>query len=113
LRNCRAITIQSIFPNISPARRGSGGRIVHGLYTASLISAVIGMRLPGPGAVYVSQSLNFRGPVKIGDIVAVSVEVAELTEKGRRVRLHCECKVGETVVLDGEGILSVPARKRA
>jgi 3-hydroxybutyryl-CoA dehydratase len=90
-----------------------GGRIVHGLYTASLISAVIGMRLPGPGAVYVSQSLNFRGPVKIGDIVAVSVEVAELTEKGRRVRLHCECKVGETVVLDGEGILSVPARKRA
>ena len=44
-----------------------GGRIVHGLYTASLISALIGMRLPGPGSVYISQSLNFRGPVKIGD----------------------------------------------
>ncbi len=43
-----------------------GGRIVHGLYTASLISAVIGMRLPGPGAVYISQTLNFLGPVKIG-----------------------------------------------
>ena len=85
-----------------------GARIVHGLYTASLISAVIGMRLPGPGAVYVSQTLNFRGPVKIGDVVNVSVEVVELTEKGRRVRLRCECRVRDTVVLDGEGILSVP-----
>ena len=85
-----------------------GQRIVHGLYTASLISAVIGMRLPGPGAVYISQTLNFRGPVKIGDVIDVAVEVIELTEKGRRVRLHCECKVGEAVVLDGEGLLSVP-----
>jgi 3-hydroxybutyryl-CoA dehydratase len=85
-----------------------GGRIVHGLYTASLISAVIGMRLPGPGAVYVSQTLNFLGPVKIGDVVDVSVEVVELTEKGRRVRLHCECRVGARVVLEGEGVLSVP-----
>ena len=66
------------------------------------------MRLPGPGAVYISQTLNFRGPVKIGDIVDVSVEVAELTEKNRRVRLYCECRVGDMVVLDGEGVLSVP-----
>ena len=69
-----------------------GGRIVHGLYTASLISAVIGMRLPGPGSVYISQTLNFLGPVKIGDVVDVSVEVVELIEKGRRVRLLCECR---------------------
>ena len=85
-----------------------GGRIVHGLYTASLISALIGMRLPGPGAVYISQTLNFRGPVKIGDVIDVAVEVIDLTAKGRRVRLRCECKVGDSVVLDGEGILSVP-----
>ncbi len=85
-----------------------GGRIVHGLYTASLISAVIGMRLPGPGAVYISQTLNFHGPVKIGDVVDVAVEVVELIEKGRRVRLHCQCRVGDKVVLDGEGVLSVP-----
>jgi 3-hydroxybutyryl-CoA dehydratase len=85
-----------------------GGRIVHGLYTASLISAVIGMRLPGPGSVYISQSLNFLGPVKIGDVIDISVEVVELTEKGRRVRLQCECRVGDKVVLEGEGILSVP-----
>lgn len=85
-----------------------GGRIVHGLYTASLISAVIGMRLPGPGAVYISQTLNFRGPVKIGDTIDVVVEIVELTEKGRRVKLACECRVGDMVVLDGEGLLSVP-----
>jgi 3-hydroxybutyryl-CoA dehydratase len=85
-----------------------GGRIVHGLYTASLISGVIGMRLPGPGAVYISQTLRFLGPVKIGDVVDVSVEVAELTEKNRRVRLRCECRVGNEIVLDGEGVLSVP-----
>ncbi len=90
-----------------------GGRIVHGLYTASLISAVIGMRLPGPGAVYISQTLNFLGPVMIGDVVDVSVEVLELTEKGRRVRLQCECRVGDKVVLEGEGVLSVPPAPKA
>ncbi len=89
-----------------------GERIVHGLYTASLISAVIGMRLPGPGSVYISQTLNFRGPVKIGDVVDVSVEVIELTEKGRRVRLLCECKVDGRIVVDGEGVLSVPPTPR-
>ena len=85
-----------------------GERIVHGLYTASLISAVIGMRLPGPGAVYVSQTLNFRGPVKIGDVIEVNVEVIELIDAGRRVRVKCECLVDGKVVLDGEGMLSVP-----
>jgi 3-hydroxybutyryl-CoA dehydratase len=90
-----------------------GGRIVHGLYTASLISALIGMRLPGPGSVYISQSLNFRGPVKIGDVVVMSVEVVELIAKGRRVHLRCECAVEGEVVLDGEAILSVPPRKSA
>ena len=90
-----------------------GGRIVHGLYTASLISAVIGMRLPGPGAVYISQTLNFRGPVKIGDVVEVNVEVIELIEKGRRVRLKCECLVDGKLVLDGEGVLSAPAAIKA
>src|SRR5947207_14806984 len=54
------------------------GRIAHGLYTASLVSAVIGTRLPGPGAIYVSQTLKFLAPVKIGDTVEAIVEVAEL-----------------------------------
>ena len=90
-----------------------GQRIVHGLYTASLISGVIGMRLPGPGAVYISQTLNFLGPVKIGDTVDVSVEVIELTPKGRRVRLKCECRVKDELVLVGEGVLSVPSNAQS
>lgn len=88
-----------------------GGRIAHGLYTASLISAVLGMRLPGPGAVYLSQTLNFRGPVRIGDVVIVSVEVAELVADGRRCKLACECVVDGKVVLDGEALVMVPARR--
>jgi 3-hydroxybutyryl-CoA dehydratase len=90
-----------------------GERIAHGLYTASLISAVLGMYLPGPGAVYLSQTLNFRGPVRIGDVVTISVEVAELVPEGRRVLLRCECVVDNRVVLDGEARVSVPTRRAA
>ena len=94
------------------ARTPFGGRIAHGLYTASLISAVIGTRLPGPGAVYMSQTLNFMGPVRIGDVVVVDVEVIELVEKGRRCRLHCECSVDNQVVLEGEATVMVPGRPK-
>ena len=84
-------------------------RIAHGLYTASLISAVLGTRLPGPGAVYISQTLNFRAPVKIGDTVAVSVTVAELLPERKRARLACLCRVGDETVLDGEAWVKVPS----
>jgi 3-hydroxybutyryl-CoA dehydratase len=87
-----------------------GARIAHGLYTASLISAVLGTRLPGPGAIYRSQSLNFHAPVSIGDVVTVTVEVAELIQVGRKVRLICEASVDGRTVLDGEAVVSVPAR---
>ena len=90
-----------------------GERIAHGLYTASLISAVLGMRLPGAGGVYVSQTLNFRAPVRIGDVVNVSVEVVEMIKPGRRVRLRCECRVDDLVVLDGEALVVVPSRASA
>lgn len=90
-----------------------GQRIAHGLYTASLISAVLGTRLPGPGAVYRSQTLNFHAPVKIGDVVTVTVEVVELVSAGRKVRLACEALVDGRVVLDGEAIVSVPPRESA
>jgi 3-hydroxybutyryl-CoA dehydratase len=92
------------------AKTPFGGRIAHGLYTASLISAVIGTRLPGPGAIYISQTLRFLAPVRIGDTVEASVEIVELTEKGRRGKLRCECRVGDTVVLEGEAEVKVPAR---
>jgi 3-hydroxybutyryl-CoA dehydratase len=90
-----------------------GGRIAHGLYTASLISAVIGTRLPGPGAIYISQTLRFLAPVRIGDTVIASVEIVELSEKGRRAKLRCECKVGDTLVLEGEAEVKIPARPEA
>ena len=92
------------------AKTPFGGRIAHGLYTASLISAVIGTRLPGPGAIYLSQTLNFKAPVRIGDMVEATVEVAELVAKGNRVKLICRCKVGDTLVLEGEALVKVPAR---
>lgn len=88
-----------------------GTRIAHGLYTASLISAVLGTRLPGPGAVYVSQTLNFRAPVKIGDTVEVAVVVTELIAERQRARLSCTCMVGSETVLDGEALVKVPSRK--
>lgn len=90
-----------------------GQRIAHGLYTASLISAVLGTRLPGPGAVYRSQTLNFHAPVKIGDVVTVIVEVVELVADGRMARLHCEAVVDGKVVLDGEASVTVPAKAKS
>ena len=93
------------------AKTPFGTRIAHGLYTASLISAVLGTRLPGPGAVYISQTLNFRAPVKIGDTVDVSVEVAELIPEKSRARLACKCSVEGEVVLDGEAWVKVPSKQ--
>ena len=70
--------------------------------------------MPGPGAVYLSQTLNFKGPVKIGDVVTVSAQVVELVEQGRRCKLACTCEVDGKIVLDGEAIVMVPSnRKRA
>lgn len=95
------------------ARTPFKGRIAHGLYTASLISAVIGTRLPGPGAIYMQQTLNFKAPVRIGDTVTARVEVAELSERGHRVKLHCTCGVDGTLVLEGEALVKVPTRAEA
>ena len=93
------------------AKTPFGTRIAHGLYTASLISAVLGTRLPGPGAVYISQTLNFRAPVKIGDTVEVSVVVAELMPEKFRARLTCTCAVEGETVLDGEAWVKVPSKQ--
>ncbi len=95
------------------AKTPFGGRIVHGLYTAGLISAVIGTRLPGPGAIYLSQTLRFNAPVRIGDTVEASVEVVELIEAKHRARLACKCVVGDTVVLEGEALVKIPTRAEA
>src|SRR4051812_13786539 len=94
------------------AQTSFGGRIAHGLYTASLISAVLGTRLPGPGAIYISQTLNFRAPVKIGDTVTVAVTVVELIPEKSRARLVCVCRVAGEVVLDDEALVKVPSEEK-
>ena len=92
------------------ARTRFGQRIAHGMFTASLVSALLGMRLPGPGAVYLSQTLQFLGPVRIGDVVTASVEIVELVAARNRVRLFCECVVDGRAVLEGEAWVAVPGR---
>jgi len=88
-------------------------RIAHGMLSAGYISAVFGMEMPGPGAIYISQTLNFKAPVKIGDRVVAKVKVVELYPEKRRARFECVCTVGETPVVTGEAMLMVPARPAA
>ena len=86
-------------------------RIAHGMLTASYISAVFGTEMPGPGVIYISQTLNFRAPVKIGQTVTAKVRVVELFPGKRRARLECICSAGDKVVLEGEAMLLVPSRE--
>jgi 3-hydroxybutyryl-CoA dehydratase len=87
-------------------------RIAHGILSAGYISAIFGMKLPGPGAIYVSQSLNFRGPVKIDDRVESLVRLVELISEKKRARFECLCSVAGRPVLTGEAVLMVPGRPR-
>jgi 3-hydroxybutyryl-CoA dehydratase len=87
-----------------------GQRIAHGMFTASLVSAIIGTRLPGPGAVYLSQTIRFLAPVRIGDVVTATVEVVELVPARHRVRLFCECVCDGRAVLEGEAWVVVESR---
>jgi 3-hydroxybutyryl-CoA dehydratase len=87
------------------------GRIAHGSLTASYISTILGTILPGPGAIYISQSLNFRGPVRIGDEVISTARILELLPAKRRAILTCHCSVGGKTVLEGEALMMVPSRE--
>ena len=86
------------------------GRIVHGMLSASFISTTIASRLPGPGTIYLSQNLSFRAPVRIGDRVEARVTVTDIIRDKARVMLKTVCRVGETVVIDGDALVYVPAR---
>ena len=87
-----------------------GGRIAHGMLSASLISAVIGTKLPGTGAIYLSQNLRFRAPVKPGDLVTARVRVVTLDQAKRRATLACSAHVGETLAIDGDALVMIPSR---
>jgi 3-hydroxybutyryl-CoA dehydratase len=81
-------------------------RIAHGVLSAGLISAVLGMQLPGAGAIYVSQSLRFLAPVYLGDTITAEVEVVELIPERNRVRLATRCRNQDGVIVaEGESVL--------
>jgi 3-hydroxybutyryl-CoA dehydratase len=87
-----------------------GGRVAHGMLSAGYISAVIGSKLPGPGAIYVSQSLRFRRPVRIGDTVTARVEVTAIDAARGRVTFRTLCLVDGKPVVEGEAEIRVPRR---
>ena len=84
-------------------------RIAHGMLTAGFISAVIGMQLPGPGSIYMGQTLQFLAPVRIGDTVTARVEVVEKIDEKKRVRLATTCiNQDGTELIRGEALVSPP-----
>ncbi len=87
-----------------------GQRIAHGMLSAGLISAVLGTRLPGHGTIYMSQSLRFRAPVKIGDTVTATVEVTALDAAKKRATLKTICSVAGKTVIEGEALVMPPSR---
>ena len=87
-----------------------GGRIAHGMLSAGLISAVLGTRLPGPGTIYLGQTLKFRAPVRIGETVTATAEVTALDPAKRRATLRTTCTVAGKPVIEGEATVLVPAR---
>lgn len=85
------------------------GRIAHGMLSAGLISAALGMHLPGPGTIYLGQELKFMAPVKIGDTVKAEVEVIEIIMDKKRVKLRTTCTNQEgTIVIDGVATVMPP-----
>jgi 3-hydroxybutyryl-CoA dehydratase len=86
-------------------------RIAHGMLTAGFFSTVLGTKLPGAGSIYVSQTLSFKAPVRIGDTVEAVCTVT--AKEKRRVTLACVAKVGETVVAEGEAMLLAPGKPKA
>ncbi|MNP65189.1 (R)-specific enoyl-CoA hydratase [compost metagenome] len=85
------------------------GRIAHGMLSAGYISTVLGMQLPGPGTIYLSQELKFTSPVKFGDTITATVEVIEKLEEKNRLILETTCtnQKGD-IVVKGKAIVMPP-----
>jgi 3-hydroxybutyryl-CoA dehydratase len=86
------------------------GRIAHGMLGAAYISAILGMDLPGPGAIYLSQALVFKRPVRIGDTVLARATIIAIDTEKARVTLKTECEVNGKTVIEGEAVVMVPRR---
>jgi 3-hydroxybutyryl-CoA dehydratase len=90
-----------------------GGRIAHGMLSAGFISAVLANKLPGPGTIYLSQTLKFKAPVRPGDTVTATVTVKEVNVAKNRVTLDTVCTVGGKPVIEGECLMMPPVRAAA
>lgn len=89
------------------------GRIAHGMLSAGFISTVLGTQLPGPGAIYMSQTLKFKAPVRIGDTVKAVCTVKEIVTEKKRVVLETVCYVADKAIIEGEAVVMVPSRNDA
>jgi 3-hydroxybutyryl-CoA dehydratase len=87
------------------------GRIAHGMLSASVISAAIANKLPGPGTIYMSQSLRFNAPVRPGDTVHAQVTVKEISLEKQRALLTTECFVGNKTVIEGEALVKATSQR--
>lgn len=88
-----------------------GGRIAHGIWTGSLVSAAVGLHLPGPGTIYLRQEFNFKRPVMIGDSLTATVSVAEKREKNHVLLNVLVVNQKNKVVLDGTSLVIAPTEK--
>jgi 3-hydroxybutyryl-CoA dehydratase len=87
-------------------------RIAHGMLSASYISTILGMKMPGPGTIFMSLTTRFKAPVRIGDEVTATCTVREVIAEKRRVIFDCVCKVGDLVVIEGEAMVMAPSRPK-
>lgn len=88
------------------------GRVAHGALSIGFISAVIGMKLPGAGTIFVSARTDFKAPVRIGDTVTTTCTVKEIRER-REVVLDCVCTVAGKIVVTGEALVLAPKRPKS
>ena len=80
-------------------------RIAHGMLAASFISTTVGTKLPGYGAIYISQNLKFKGPVRIGDKVITTATIEDINAEKKRVTMSTKCAVGDKIVVEGQAEL--------
>ncbi|CAM3466992.1 MaoC family dehydratase [Polaromonas hydrogenivorans] len=106
--DCNAIHINEEYA----ATTAFKGRIAHGFLSASVISAAVANRLPGPGAIYMDQHLKFLAPVRPGDTVHATVKVREVIAERGRVVLQTTCSVKGVMVIDGEALVKVDSSAR-
>jgi 3-hydroxybutyryl-CoA dehydratase len=86
------------------------GRIAHGMLSASYISTILGMQIPGPGTIFMSATTRFKAPVRIGDTVVTTCTVREVNVEKRRVMFDCVCKVKDVTVVEGEALVMAPKK---